>query len=310
MYLIFCKTSQSLLFGGSRSIVGTISSSRLSLRQFQTVLSAVSTSKTKDEKHNITTTTKLPSMQVSSISTVAKLSSFKQNQQLSIGSIIHQQTMRSMAGLSPSDNQFINGKPTLEYAKKLPKTFASMTNEQVMQFAELGIPEACRECVIRDVMVVDQIEYDEAMKVFNEIAKTNREGMDLAATPFYVGLSAAVIGGYGSIPLVFNLSAVHWFNENFVTAELPPRDDLETWLEVGSASWGWMEPVLGQVSFFLLCMQFARSQLQNLGIRPYFHWQSERRARYLVQKYPQYDAQFLMTYSRNDKLSEPHEMSS
>lgn len=298
----------SLLFGGSRSILGTISSSRLSLRQFQTVLSAVPTSKTKDEKHNINKT--IPSMQVSSISTVAKLSSFKQKHQLSIGSIIHQQTMRSMAGLSSSDDRFINGKPTLEYAKKLPKTFASMTNEQIMQFAELGIPEACRECVIRDVMVVDQIEYDEAMKVFNEIAKTNREGMALAATPFYVGLSAAVIGGYGSIPLVFNLSAVDWFNEQFVTAELPPPEDLETWLEVGSASWGWMEPVLGQVSFFLLCMQFARSQLQNLGIRPYFHWQSERRARYLVQKYPQYDAQLLMTYSRNDKLSEPHEMSS
>ena len=168
--------------------MGTISSSRLLLRPFQTVLSAVSTSKTKDEK-----------------------------QQLSIGSIIHQQTVRSMSGLSPSD-QFINGKPTLDYAKKLPKTFASMTNEQIMQFAELGIPEACRECVIRDVMVVDQIEYDEAMKVFNEIAKTNREGMALAATPFYVGLSAAVIGGYGSIPLVFNLSAVDWFNEKFVTA--------------------------------------------------------------------------------------------
>lgn len=298
----------SLLFGGSRSIVGTISSPHLSLRPFQTVLSAVSTSKTKDDKYNINTTI-LPSMQVSSISTVAKLSSFKQKQQLSIGSIIHQQTMRSMAGLSPSNGQFINGKPTLEYAKKLPKTFASMTNEQIMQFAELGIPEACRECVIRDVMVVDQIEYDEAMKVFNEIAKTNREGMALAATPFYVGLSAAVIGGYGSIPLVFNLPAVHWFNERFVTAELPPPEDLETWLEVGSASWGWMEPVLGQVSFFLLCMQFARSQLQNLGIRPYFHWQSERRARYLVQKYPQYDAQFLLTFSRNDKLSEPHEMS-
>ena len=215
-YLIFCNTLQSLLFGGSRSILGTISLSRLSLRQFQTVLSAVSTSKTKDEKHNINTTI-LPSMQVSSISTVAKLSSFKQK--LSIGSIIHQQTMRSMAGLSSSDDRFINGKPTLEYAKKLPKTFASMTNEQIMQFAELGIPEACRECVIRDVMVVDQIEYDEAMKVFNEIAKTNREGMALAATPFYVGLSAAVIGGYGSIPLVFNLSAVDWFNEKFVTGK-------------------------------------------------------------------------------------------
>lgn len=76
----------------------------------------------------------------------------------------------------------------------------------------------------------------------------------------------------------------------------------------GTRSWGWMEPVLGQVSFFLLCMQFARSQLHNLGIRPYFHWQAERRANRLVQKYPQYDAEFLRNYSRNDRLMEPHDM--
>ena len=35
------------------------------------------------------------------------------------------------------------------------------TNDQILHFAELGIPEACRECIIRDVMTVDQIEYDE-----------------------------------------------------------------------------------------------------------------------------------------------------
>ena len=84
-------------------------------------------------------------------------------------------------------------------------------------------------------MVVDQVEYDEAMKVFNEIAKTNREGMSAAALPFQIGLSAALVGGWVSIPLVFNLQAVEWFNEKFVTAEMPPPADLETWLEVGSA---------------------------------------------------------------------------
>ena len=139
--------------------------------------------------------------------------------------------IRFMSGVE----QFRNGKPTLEYAKKLPKTFASMSNEQVLSFSELGIPVACRECIIRDVMVVDQVEYDEAIKVFNEITKTNREGMSAAALPFQIGLSAALVGGWVSIPLVFNLQAVEWFNEKFVTAEMPPPADLETWLEVGSA---------------------------------------------------------------------------
>lgn len=63
-------------------------------------------------------------------------------------------------------------------------------------------------------------------------------------------------------------------------------------------SWGWMEPVLGQVSFFLLCMQFARAQLHNLGIRPYFNWQRERRADRLAAMYPRYDPEFLRMYSK------------
>lgn len=40
-------------------------------------------------------------------------------------------------------------------------------------------------------------------------------------------------------------------------------------LEVGSWSWNWMEPPLGTISFFLLCMQFAREQRVNIGIKPF-----------------------------------------
>ena len=32
-------------------------------------------------------------------------------------------------------------------------------------------------------------------------------------------------------------------------------------LEVGSWSWNWMEPPLGQLSFFLLCLQYSRAQV-------------------------------------------------
>ena len=73
------------------------------------------------------------------------------------------------------------------------------------------------------------------MKVFARIRETNREGMTLAAVPFYSGFGAAMIGCYASIPLVFDRPVVEWFNSTFVTAELPPDQDLETVLEVGSA---------------------------------------------------------------------------
>jgi len=214
-----------------------------------------------------------------------------------------------MSGV-PESQQFRDGKPTLEYARQMPKTFASMTNEQVLHFAELStpIPEACRECIVRDVMVVDQVEYDEAMKTFEEIAKTNREGMTFAAFPSFSGFVVAGSAGFISIPFVFNRGLVEWFNEAFVTSEMPPEQDLETFLEVGAASWGWMEPVLGQLSFSILCMQFARSQMQNLGFRPYNDFMKNRRARYLIAKYPKYDPEFLSNYSKCDKLIGPHKM--
>lgn len=60
-----------------------------------------------------------------------------------------QSTVRSMSSSSSSSSsssnnvaerieQFRNGKPTLAYAKTLPRTFAMMTNEQVLLFSEQG----------------------------------------------------------------------------------------------------------------------------------------------------------------------------
>ncbi len=74
----------------------------------------------------------------------------------------------------------------------------------------------------------------QAIKIFHKIAKTNREDMSVAALPFYTGVFVSVTAGYLSIPLVFHRGIVEWFNEKYVTAEMPPVEDLETWLEVGS----------------------------------------------------------------------------
>ncbi len=37
---------------------------------------------------------------------------------------------------------------------------------------------------------------------------------------------------------VFDLNTALWFNEYFVTADVAEPADLETWLEVGSWTWG------------------------------------------------------------------------
>ena len=96
----------------------------------------------------------------------------------------------------------------------------------------------------------------------------------------------------------FDLPTATLFNQAFVTTDVPPAEDLETILEVGSWTWGWMEPVMGQVSFFLLCLQFSRAQIEKLGFRPYTEHIKTRRAKRLAQAFPQYDAGILMGFSK------------
>ena len=95
-----------------------------------------------------------------------------------------------------------------------------------------------------------------------------------------MGIASALIAGFGSIPMCFDLHTTLWFNEGYVTTDVPEAKDLETWLEVGSWSWNWMEPPLGQASFFLLCLQ-------------------DSRAAKLVEQFPTYNKIIVADFSRS-----------
>lgn len=60
--------------------------------------------------------------------------------------------------------------------------------------------------------------------------------------PYKIGILSAVLAGVVSLPMCFELNTVMYFNEHFVTADIPEAKDLETPLEVGSWAWNWMEP--------------------------------------------------------------------
>ena len=64
-----------------------------------------------------------------------------------------------------------------------------------------------------------------------------------------------------------------------------------------------MEPPLGTISFFLLCMQYARSQLQNLGAKPYTQLMLRRRAKRICAEFPQYNKFVLESWSEGDSLN-------
>lgn len=131
----------------------------------------------------------------------------------------------------------------------------------------------------------------------------NRQGLWMATLPYKLGIVTAVSVATLSIPMIFEINTVLWFNELYVTSDVPEAKDLETPLEVGSFAWNWMEPPLGQASFFLLCMQYARAQMQNLGIKPYTESFRHRRAARLVEAFPQYNRYVLESFSEGDPLS-------
>ena len=147
--------------------------------------------------------------------------------------------------------------------------------------------EASRERMLREVQLVDGISHEEAKVVVRKMASKNTENLFYGLLPYRVGIVTAVSAAWLSIPAVFSKSFAIAFNEKFVTTEVPHAEDMETMLEIGSWSWNWMEPPLGTISFFLLCLQYARDQRINIGWKPWTeHWKSTQ-ADKLAAAYPQ-----------------------
>jgi hypothetical protein len=167
---------------------------------------------------------------------------------------------------------------------------------------EMGNPEAHEEILTRHVMNIDSVSYEMASEKVEEIAAKNKKGAFLLALPYQIGIAASLTAGLASIPLVFHLPTAEWFNLYYVTTDVPETKDLETALEVGAWTWNWMEPALGQVSFLLLCLQFSRAQIGNLGVKPYTGKVKEWRANRLAEAYPQYDERVIKNFSNSSRI--------
>lgn len=190
-------------------------------------------------------------------------------------------------------------KPTVELARAMPNSCQEMDNSILVTLGAFGHHEARQEILIRHIMATDACTYEEADQTFRTIDQKNSEYMFLLALPYQIGIASAVAIGFASFPMVFHQQSAEWFNHHYVTTDIPEPKDLETMLEVGSWTWNWMEPPLGTMSFILLCMQFARAQIQNLGVKPYTELIKQWRGERLAQAFPQYDARFLLAFSES-----------
>lgn len=139
--------------------------------------------------------------------------------------------------------------PSMEVALTMPRSCREMNNSDLVMLGGMGSPDARKEILIRHIMTVDKVNYESACDTFKELADKNREGMWLLTLPYKIGIGMAVTAAGASFPMVFDFGTVAWFNEGYVTADVPEPRDLETALEVGSWAWNWMEPPLGTASF-------------------------------------------------------------
>jgi len=180
-----------------------------------------------------------------------------------------------------------------------PQTYADYSHDALLMLSVAGDDDAVVERMVRDIMLVDGVSHADANVKMAEIEAAATKGLWLTRFPYRVGIASALIAGFGSIPMCFDLHTTLWFNEGYVTTDVPEAKDLETWLEVGSWSWNWMEPPLGQASFFLLCLQYSRDQMKNIGMKPYTEWLKERRAAKLVDQFPTYNKIIVADFSRS-----------
>ena len=115
----------------------------------------------------------------------------------------------------------------------VPASYRDMDDLCLVTLGGMGNLDAREEILKRHIMCMDDVPYATACDIFADIEETNYKWMRLMSLPFQVGIVTAFSSAVISIPLVFHLQTVEYFNEHFVTADHPPLKELETALEVG-----------------------------------------------------------------------------
>lgn len=118
--------------------------------------------------------------------------------------------------------------PSLAVAQSMANGVSEMENEPLLIIAELGNHKARCEILKRHIMMVDEVQYDEAEHTLQTIHEKNRQNVVWAVLPYQVGTALAMVTGLGAIPMVFDIDLALWFNHRYVTMEIPEPSDLDT----------------------------------------------------------------------------------
>lgn len=88
-----------------------------------------------------------------------------------------------------------NTRVTIEMAKTMPKRYSEMPNDILLTMAVMGDQDAREERLIREIMSVDNVSWEDAQKTFQKMVVENRRGLFVSTLPYKTGIAVALVAG-------------------------------------------------------------------------------------------------------------------
>ena len=208
--------------------------------------------------------------------------------------------------------------------KNQRRRFSEFSNETLAVMCSMGVHGAFKERMLREIMRVDRCTYIQAYHVlgamnqelenggyFHKFPRVPPASMRAPVPPasqdarapgrYQTGIAAAWGVGLVLIPLgVFHQDTAIYFATEFVRADVPSAEEIDTVWKVGSWTWQWMEPIIGTWSFMLLSLQLIRTNMNIIDAKPFNEHFITRRADNLHKHFPQYEREIVRDYSKSD----------
>lgn len=192
--------------------------------------------------------------------------------------------------------------PSQADAEGQPTHVCEMNHGALAGLSMLGNQSANRERLIREIMAVDNVSWEDAHEVLAKLDDYNHKFHPLESLPYRLGVPFNIFCVIVGSMLVFWKPVAVWYAENVAGEELPEgvTDISEmTTNQVGAWTWSWMEPMIGVATFVLLCCQFSRAQVTKLKMMTYGEHILQWRADRLARRFPEYDGTIVRAWAKH-----------
>jgi hypothetical protein len=193
-------------------------------------------------------------------------------------------------------------RPTIAQVKSMPRFTYEYSNEMLFFAArDPNSHDIHQERLIREIMVVDDVDYDEAAERMRVLYRHNFLASRYMLMPLHFGLGLCGVSAVGCFPLVFHYPTAAAFADLVAAVPEAPIEDVAC-ANVGTWTWAWMEPMIGTASFSILCLQLLRQSLIANFYKPLRDVILSNRANNLADAFPTYDRPIVKDFGRSQPM--------